>query len=488
MANSFWMKCGKLLTDGGSLINCRTCPCGYYGLFAFVAVPIDGPDGDPIPCSGSSLSVMPCQVIDGKINFLGDMDIMWSGCIEIDIAPAGNLHVGHAKGCSYEWEECVEWDQETWDCKKTEIVYQGCYDITVYRLGPCFDNLDDFKEYVYSRSCPQLGPDYPDLWEYWYGNRYTSYQAEHCIYMDWDLSVPSWYALAYFRWTLKANLHWQRYDCNIRMDTNTQIGHEQEMGRWTYCDGECLEYDSDWNCINCDGEMQTVIDYWWVADANAHIIEKPAWGGTQVWSYTWPLCQWHQGDPECKCIDEDNYYSALGLPGLNQQANSILSDKENYWIGQDTITSGLCLNKSYSSKFQPNECWASWIVQGINRKWCYYAKVIIEKWDNRVEYAGVKIRVNATQIDGAGDTGNPQYYPLSVNHRTITVYDGSVIDAPWGTQIEFPIANNMIDFSIYDAGHCVNWGDYSQIRFFPYDSGCQYSSTVNLSIQVISFL
>ncbi|MBR4316035.1 MAG: hypothetical protein IKP65_03585 [Alphaproteobacteria bacterium] len=58
--------------------------------------------------------------------------------------------------------------------------------------------------------------------------------------------------------------------------------------------------------------------YDWVADANAHYIEKPAWGGTQVWSYTWPICEWHEGDSECKCIDEDNYYSALGLSGLNQ--------------------------------------------------------------------------------------------------------------------------------------------------------------------------
>lgn len=486
MANSFWMKCGKLITDGGSLIKCRTCPCGYYALLVFVGKSIDSPDGEPNPCYQPGLDIMPVEVIDGKINYLGGMNIMWSGCIEINAQPDAQGRVGHAKGCASQWEDCVEWDQETWECLRTETVYSDCYDIDVYRIGGCYDNLEDFKEFVYSK-CPEITPPYPDLWQYSYGNRYTSYEAEQCIYQDWDLNNDSWYSYAYFKYMQKANLHWQRYDCSIRMDTNTQIGHEELIDTYYWCDGECREY-GDNGCIDCDGEMQQENMYDWVADANAHYIEKPAWGGTQVWSYTWPICEWHEGDSECKCIDEDNYYSALGLSGLNQQADDILSDKENYWVGEDTITTGTCINKSYSSRFEPNECWASWIVEGINRKYCYYGKLTVEKWDNRVTYTGVKIRISATQIDGAGSSGNPQSYPLSVNHQTTVLYDGAEIDCPWGTEIEFPIVNNMIDFSIYDAGHCVNWGDYSTVRFYPYDSGCENCSTVNLSIQVIGIL
>jgi len=52
------MKCGKLLTNsGGTLINCRTCPCGYYGLFVFVSRSIDGPNGNPNPCYTPGISV-----------------------------------------------------------------------------------------------------------------------------------------------------------------------------------------------------------------------------------------------------------------------------------------------------------------------------------------------------------------------------------------------------------------------------------------------
>lgn len=487
MSTSFWMKCGHLLTDGGSLVKCRTCPCGYYGLFAFVARPFQGPDGDPTPCSGTQISVMPCEIIDGKINYLGDMGIMWSGCIQINMQADSKGRVGHAKGCTSSWEECVEWDQQTWDCLETETVYQGCYEIDVYRIGSCYENLEDFKAYVYSK-CPQITPPYPNLWQYWYGNRYTSQEAEQCIYKDWDVNQDSWYSYAYFRWYLKANFHWQRYDCNIRIDTNTQIGHEEETGRYYWCDGECREYDQDYNCIDCDGTLQEQIMYDWVTDANAHYIEKPAWGGSRVYTYSWALCEWQQGDPECKCIDWDNANAAAGISSINSEAESILSDKSQYWVGEDTTTGGLCLNKSYSSRFQPNQCWASWWIQGINRKWCYYGKLTIEKWDNRVQYSGVKIKLSATKVDGAGTGGNPQRYPLSVNHQTTVLYDETIIEATWGTQIEFPMVNNMIAFSIYDAGHCVNWGDYSTIRFYPYDSACENCSTVNLSVEVIDYI
>lgn len=497
MANLFWTKCGKIIVENGRIIKCRTCPCGdYYGLFVFVARQAIydpenvGNEWDIVPCSGTEISIMPAQVVDGKIYYLGDVNIMWSGCIEVDQIADGYHYVGRTKGCSNIYPECVEWDEETGECIDTEIVYQGCYFIWVYRLGPCFDNVNDLKEYVYSRSCPELGPDWPDLWEWWYGNRYLSYQAEQCIYMDYDLSIPSWYQLAYFRFTLKANIHWQRYDCSVRVDTNTQVGHEVEIGRYTWCDGDCLEYDPNTgDCIDCDGTMQEQIMYDWVTDANAHIIQKPSWGGTDVWTSTWPLCELEQGDPECKCIDEYNEGSAQAFQGLNDKVASILQDKDEYWVGQDITTTGLCLNKSYNSRFQPNECWASWLVEGINRKQCSYGKITIEKWDSRVEYSGVKIRIYATQIDGAGSNGNPQNYPLSVNHRTTVLYDGSsIIDCPWGTQIEFPMLNNMVDFSIYDAGHCVNFGDYSQIRYYPYDSGCQDCSRVELRIEVYDIL
>ena len=388
------------------------------------------------------------------------------------------------KDAGGEWEECVEWDEETGECTKTEPYYMDCYEIEVYRIGRCYDDLDDFKEFVYSK-CPDITPPYPDLWQTWYGNKYPSTEAEECIYKEWDLNQDSWYSYAYYRYIPKAIFHWKRYDCSVRVDTNSSIGHEVETGRYTWCDGECLEYDENWDCINCDGEMQEEIMYDWVEDGYAHIIQKPAWGGSDVWTSTWELCEWNEGDPECKCISAYNVGSAAAFADLNSEVEDILGDESEYWIGEETNNAGTCFNKSYSSRFEPNECWASWIVEGINRKYCYFGELTIEKWDNRVTYSGVKLKVYAIQKNGASQgNGDPTNYPLSVDHTSTVLYDQEV-EVYWGDTISFPLVDNMIGFSIYDPGYCVNFGDYSMIRYYPYDSGCENCSTVEIHIEVL---
>lgn len=483
---SFWTKCGKLLTNGGgTLINCRTCPCGYYGLFVFVARSINGPQGDPSPCSGTDISVAPYQVINGKIDFTSDMGLYWSGCIEINVQQDQKGRVGHAKGCADYWNQCVEWDQND-NCIRYEPYYYDCYDIDVYRIGACYQDLNEFKAFVYSK-CSNITPPYPNLWQTWYGRKYTSSEASNCIYKDWDVNQDSWYSYAYWRYKLQAKFHWQRYDCNLTISLDSQKWHQEEAGRYYWCDGDCRAY-GDNGCTDCDGTLQQEIYYNDILDCNAHIIYKPSWGGSQVYAYQWELCERQQGQPQCICIDAYNSASTAGISSINSEVSDILDDKQNYWIGQDNYTTSPCFNKDYSSKFQPNECWASWWVQNLHRKWCYYAKVTIEKWDNRVQYNGVKIRATVIQYDGGGDGGTQQSYPLSVNHQTTRIYDGATISCPWGTQLEFPIANNMIGWTLANNPHCVNYGDYDYPRYFPYDSGCEYSSRVTISLQVISFL
>jgi len=472
------------LTNGSNPILCRTCPCGYYGLFAFVSRSIDSPSGTPNYCYEPSISVAPYEVIDGKIQFTGDMGVDWSGCIEINVQQDSKGRVGYVKGCSDSWEECVEWDEQTGDCTQTETIYMGCAEIEVYRIGRCYDDLNEFKEFVYSK-CPEITPPYPDLWQTWYGRKYTSEAASDCIYQNWDVNNDdSWYAYAYFRYIPKATFHWIRYDCNLRVDTNTQIGHEEETGRYYWCDGECREY-GDYGCVECDGTLQEEIMYDWVFDANAHTIQIPAWGGSDVWTSTWGDCTRENWEPECKCIDFYNESSAAAFEGLNDEVEGYFEDESEYWIGEETRTNGTCFDKSYSSKFEPNECWASWWIEGINRKWCYYGTLKIEKWNEKVEYDGLKLRVYAIQKNGNSQGGGS--HPLSVDHTQTVLYD-TEIDVNWDEEFTFPIVNNMVGFSIYDAGHCVNYGDYSTIRFFPYDSACEYCSTVEIHIQVIGVI
>ena len=483
---SFWTKCGKLLTNlGGSLIRCRTCPCGYYGLFVFVSWSIDGPNGNPNRCYTPGISVQPFQVIDGKIQFNGGMDTMWSGCIQINVQKDEKGRVGHVKGCGYSWDECVEWDSND-NCIRYQTVYMDCAQIDVYRIGACYSDLNDFKAFVYSK-CSNLTPPYPNLWQTYYGRKYTSSQAQNCIYKDWDLSQDSWYTYAYFRYVPKANFHWTRYDNSLFIELDSQYGHDEYIGTYCWCDGNCRAY-GDWGCTDCDGTLNCYDETNWVVDGNCHAIFQPAWGGSLKYQYEWPLCERANNEPQCKCIDAFTSASTAGISSINSKVDQLLSDKNQYWVGQDNVTSSGCFNKNYSSKFEPNQCWASWWIQGLNRKWTYYGKVKIEKWDNRVTYSGVKIRITAYQNDGGGDSGTSRNYPLSVNHRTTYIYNNTEMECPWGTEIEFPIANNRIGWSLANTPYCINYGSYEYPRYFPYDSGCQYSSTVQINIQIIDIL
>ena len=178
--------------------------------------------------------------------------------------------------------------------------------------------------------------------------------------------------------------------------------------------------------------------------------------------------------------------SAFG--GLNSFVSEYLNNKSNYGIGEETNNIGTCFDKSYSSRFEPNECWASWWVEGINRKYCYYGELIIEKWDDRVKYNGVKLKIYAIQKNGASqDDGDQSKYPLSVDHTATVIYDQE-IEAPWGYKFTFPIANNIIDFSIVQPRYDDYWGDWTTIKYYPYDSACENCSRVEMHIQIIGVI
>lgn len=483
--SSFWMKCGKLLTDSASnLIRCRTCPCGYYGLFAFVGRYLpNGPNSTPDYCSEPSIDVAPFEVIDGKIQYSGGMGIMWSGCIEINVQADADGKVGYAKGCGSQWQDCLQWDENWENCLKYGTVYMDCYQIKVYRIGNCFQDLDQFKAFVYSK-CPQYTAPYPKLWETSYGNKYTSSQASNCIYKEWDLNQDSWYSYAYYKYVPKAQFSYQLFDNSLTIYTNSTYGHEEITGSYTWCDGQCLQ-QGDNGCTNCNGQLITETMTNWVQDGYCHSIEKPSWGGSQIWSYTWGFCERQQNQPQCKCIDDYNSNSLKGFAQINPKVESIFSDKSEY-TSSITNTVSPCFNQNYVSNYQPNECWASWWVQGMWRKWCRFAKLKIEKWHEKVEYKGVHIKIYAIDQKGCYQSSNrnPSNYPLSVSHSENILYD-SQMDVYWGEQFEFPIANNMSGMSVLESGHCVNYGDYSYTRFTPHNSGCEQCQKITISIQVM---
>lgn len=53
---------------------------------------------------------------------------------------------GYWKGCSSSWTDCAEWDENWENCLEEATYYEGCYEVKVYRLTPCYEDYNEFKE------------------------------------------------------------------------------------------------------------------------------------------------------------------------------------------------------------------------------------------------------------------------------------------------------------------------------------------------------
>jgi hypothetical protein len=59
--------------------------------------------------------------------------------------------VGYLKGCQGEWTDCAEWD-DNGECVREETFYEGCSELKVYLLTPCYDDYAEFKEAFFEDS------------------------------------------------------------------------------------------------------------------------------------------------------------------------------------------------------------------------------------------------------------------------------------------------------------------------------------------------
>lgn len=178
----FWEKCGKLIADSsGKLIDCDFSPCPAYAVFAFVERSLTpaNPDGTVSNCSSSYAYAMPCEIKNGHIC----TSDMYGGGGKKKI----KLHsedfegkCGYWKGCTGEWQDCAEWDENGENCIREETYYDGCVQVKVYRLTPCFEEFSEFKQ-AFFEPCGFEG-DFPEIFDSWG----ITGEAYDCLYNYWN--------------------------------------------------------------------------------------------------------------------------------------------------------------------------------------------------------------------------------------------------------------------------------------------------------------
>lgn len=243
----FWTKCGKLLTDGsGHPINCDFCPCGGYAVFAFLERSITPatPQGNTNYCAGQSARVLPMEIKNGHICYVDPYGM--SGSIDFALhAPDSEKKVAYYKGCGSQWEDCVEWDEQTWQCIEEQTYYQDCKEIKVYQLTPCFDNYENFRQAFFeacddSSSSEGETPEYPDVWQ----GGYLTSEAEQCLQNYWSqygnaLRIANNIDIYQFRMSYNASA-WDM----VCVDEEHVVQTDPETGEiiWEY--DECLDYET----------------------------------------------------------------------------------------------------------------------------------------------------------------------------------------------------------------------------------------------------
>lgn len=93
---------------------------------------------------------------------------------------------GYWKGCSDSWTDCAEWDENWENCIREETYYEGCYEIKVYRLTPCYDDYQEFKR-MFFEHC-EMPADEVEVFD---GSNMT-WEARDCCWSYWNNLVKGY--------------------------------------------------------------------------------------------------------------------------------------------------------------------------------------------------------------------------------------------------------------------------------------------------------
>lgn len=436
----FWQKCGKLLKDGSNLSYCDNPPCGYYAIFGIKYRWLNQQTMQPYNQCSWEFNVQPFEVINNKIQW------SWysSVCIPVNRTMGQSYHGKIRSGC---WDQCVEWDQETWECKKYQQYCDFCVQMYVYNISGCFDIYQEFEDYFWG-GCGRQQP-YPNIFEEWYGTKYPTSQATECCQNYWNKVFTDKYMLNYALSYISMYQRWSVYGYYGEWAYQTQC----------YCQGDncenwqppCIGQGCTEECYQYEDHQVSVGSY--AVMQNDTTINQYTYGGGW-YGYDTQYCRdypcYHQ-----TCCD------ANAARGVIDSANSFmlghLNNKNSYKVtGTNTTTctnsSSLCTNFSYKSHPFDN-----FYGDTDSCRWHFnWYKLSLQRTDNTPSDAiGVKFKCYIKQ------TKANQGYGRGTSEVTETTTDLSL---RFGQQyLDLPLANNINGMSYLvipicttnERGQCV---------------------------------
>lgn len=484
---TFWTKCEKLIVnEGNKLLKCDECPCGYYALFAFKTFSINQQTMETNYCN-PYIHVEAFEVIDNKINAGANC----RRCIEVSRTPDDKDIVGYSKGCFCCWEDCWDWDNEG-NCTQREEWCDDCSETWVYRMSPCFDKYDDFASWFYSGcgTSPNEQGKYPDIWDWWYGEKYMTGAAGDCINNHWQ-------GLAETKYLVFCKIHYKQDEFRVYSESYAGPHISTRCGQFSYyCFDECPNhdcvYDSDWNCVECEDGSEPVrhcyIDGCERYDYDAFLLihesdeeRKEVWGtsvgGYSTWENYWKdYWGWVYHSPSC-CEVWSKVHDSLA--SINKYVDDRRKDRSAYNRGnEDSIIEipygqwwnrQWCMGREYYSY---TSSWGSYQVYR-HRKCAEFTIHRADRTDSKA--TGVKIHFYLDRK--RGDNNMIEEGP------SFDILYNEELEILFGTKFELPFADNMKGFWISpensDCDDC-NWG--STIMYCP-----EYTEGSDVTIEHFNF-
>ncbi len=477
----FWRKGNSALKNSaGNLILCGQCPCPYYGLFALVYNSYDQQTGKVNYCY-PNLLVTAAEVLDNKIEVFTNAQ----RCIPIQRQPDGEGKVGYQKSCVDCWMDCYEWD-ENGNCTDEHEFCMDCSEITVYRMSPCFDQYAEFAEWFYG-GCNRL-PDsegkYPDIF---YSGNMTN-EANSCVNDHWyEIASRKYLAGCQIKFDLR---HWgfDFFPYTQRCAEITEC--------YSYCSGNCLAYDDQGNCSECDGEIQQDCMTFCDHPIEETLLVRPA-PGTEPFHYR--IGGSYHWDSECNNGQGCNVYtppnccefwagSRDALAQMIEYDENGKQDLENYLLKsteEKSIPSGSnhkCWAVDYEAYHgcytYSGPCWQFWHA-------VHYGLLTVTQPENAPSNAiGVKVRATAyTQKtnDEAAIIKNQRDY----------LYDNTEISLFFGEEMQLPVVDNMQQYHITNEQDCYGDDDPCQNGGAPEYAPTGWHSTTetfHLELAVVKYI
>lgn len=453
---NFWRKCGKIITKNNSPIRCPYNPCGYYALFALILRQYDGETGKINYCSQPRVQVIPYRITTGSISYMGK-------CIKISQTADKQGKVGYNKSCGGSWQQCYEWDQNG-NCINQDTYYYDCYEITVYRLGGCYNDYDTFAEYVYSK-CPEITAPFPNVFD---GDNPT-WDAMECINKNQDSNIDSWYSLAYWSYIPRLKLKIDNLGLNVRIQMNQENWYvKTEKIAW--CDGECLQYDDKGNCTNCNGtlyEEQVIVeegrDGYFHGYYKGHQLYDPLIFSSTLQNICTPEQEWQLD--YCVCLNKFNAASVDASTAILNLASTYPENRSNYNHSyQENVI--ICKSGEYSSWAGPGGCWYGYDMYNEYKQSYAARDLYFQKPDKMLGNSkGIQVYVKVMKYQGTDNNATTH----CLRSGTETLYDG-IYTFSWGDKLQLPIAHNMVNSMTPINGYCNgSWDNSQRVEYQPTD-------------------